>query len=42
MLRDTNLYAELMQTVVYDSRKYIIYGDPAYPMSELILNLTEI
>lgn len=37
MLRDTNLYAELMQAAVYDSRKYTVYGDPAYPMSELIL-----
>lgn len=37
MLRDTNLYAELMDIAVYENNKYIIYGDPAYPMSELIL-----
>lgn len=37
MLRDAELYSELMQIAVYGDRKYIIYGDPAYPMSELIL-----
>lgn len=37
MLRDTNLYAELRDISVYENNKYIIYCDPAYPMSELIL-----
>lgn len=37
MLRDTNLFTQLMQIAVHGHRKYIIYGDPAYPMSELIL-----
>lgn len=37
MLRDTELYSELMQIAVHGHKKYIIYGDPAYPMSELIL-----
>jgi len=37
MLRDTELYSELMQIAVHGDKKYIIYGDPACPMSELIL-----
>lgn len=37
MLRDTNLYTELMEIAVHGSTTYVIYGDPAYPMSELIL-----
>lgn len=36
MLRDTELYSELLQIAIH-GEKYIIYGDPAYPMSELIL-----
>lgn len=37
MLRDTELYSELLQIAIHGEKKYIIYGDPAYPMSELIL-----
>lgn len=37
MLRDTNLYEQLIQIAVHGNNKYVIYGDPAYPMSELIL-----
>jgi len=38
MLRDiTLLYAELIQIAVHGSNTYVIYGDPAYPISELIL-----
>lgn len=37
ILADTNLYTKLRQIAVHGDNQYIIYGDPAYPMSELIL-----
>lgn len=38
ILRDSNLYAELEQCAVFpDGEKFVLYGDSAYPIRELLL-----
>jgi hypothetical protein len=38
ILRETNLYNQLIEKVKFnDENKYVLYGDPAYPIRELLI-----